>query len=84
MSILSKPVSCNYALTIKTNKGDIELMFNPVDYNVIKDVQKTGKGGKIQFNTVDVSEFSVKLFFDTYENKKKTDAIRTTFLIISK
>ena len=54
------------------NKGDIELMFNPVDYNVIKDVQKTGKGGKIQFNTVDVSEFSVKLFFDTYENKKKT------------
>ena len=55
------------------NKGDIDLMFNPVDFNAIIDVQKTGKGGKIQFNTVDVPDFTVELFFDTYENKNKTD-----------
>lgn len=63
------------------DKGDIDLMYNPTDYNVKKEVKKTGTGGKIQFNTVDIPEYSIKLFFDTYE--KKTDVREITEKIVS-
>jgi nucleoid-associated protein YgaU len=67
------------------DKGDIDFpaqtMYNPVDYNVKKEIQKTGKGGKIQFNSVDIPEYSIKLFFDTYE--KKTDVREYTEKIVS-
>jgi len=63
------------------DKGDIDLMFNPIDYSVKKEVQKTGKNSNIQFNSTDISEFSIKLFFDTYE--KKTDVREVTEKIVS-
>jgi nucleoid-associated protein YgaU len=63
------------------DKGDIDLMFNPTDYNVKKEVQKTGKGSKTQFNSTDVSELPIVLFFDTYE--KKTDVREKTEKIVS-
>lgn len=67
------------------DKGDIDFppatMYNPVDYTIKKEIQKTGKGGKIQFNYVDIPEYSIKLLFDTYE--KKTDVREHTEKIVS-
>lgn len=63
------------------DKGDIDLMYNPIEYNVQKEVQKTGKNANIQFNSTDIPDFSVKLFFDTYE--KKTDVREQTEKIVS-
>lgn len=51
------------------DKGEIEVMFNPKDYTVSTTVQTTGEGSKIQFNEVKMPEFSVPLFFDTYEKQ---------------
>lgn len=67
--------------------GEIEVMFNPTEYTDVKEVEKAGEGSNIQFKRVRMKTFSVKLFFDTYEEqgdkrdvKKKTEAIVSLLL----
>lgn len=58
---------------------NIPVMFNPSDYTVSTSGELTGEGSGIQFNKVNVQDFTVSLFFDTYEDgsdvRKKTEDI---------
>lgn len=50
---------------------DIKVMFNPKEYSVSSTGQINDEGARIQFHKVDVDDFTVTLFYDTYE--KQTD-----------
>jgi nucleoid-associated protein YgaU len=50
---------------------DIPVMFNPKEYTFSSVAQVTGEGSQIQFQKVNVEDFTVTLFYDTYE--KQTD-----------
>jgi len=50
---------------------EIPVMFNPGSYNVVTTAQITGEGTCLQFKRVNVEDFNLSLFFDTYE--KQTD-----------
>jgi nucleoid-associated protein YgaU len=55
-------------------QAPIKVMFNPGEYSVTSTAKVSGKGSQIQFQRVDVDDFTVTLFFDTYE--KGTDVRR--------
>lgn len=48
---------------------EISVMFNPSEYSVTAEGNISGEGSGIQFNKVNVNDFTVTLFFDTYEQK---------------
>jgi len=48
---------------------EIPVMFNPGEYSVTATGQLSGKGTCLQFKKVDVGDFIVPLFFDTYERR---------------
>ncbi|RPI71103.1 MAG: LysM peptidoglycan-binding domain-containing protein [Desulfobacteraceae bacterium] len=50
---------------------DIPVMFNPKDYTFSSTGVVTGEGAQLQFQRVNVDDFTVTLFYDTYE--KQTD-----------
>lgn len=50
---------------------EIAVMFNPSEYSVTATGQLTGEGTRLQFKRVNLEDFSIPLFFDTYE--KQTD-----------
>lgn len=45
----------------------IKVMYNPTEYSEKYEVKASSKNSKIQFDVVNMPEFSVSLFFDTYE-----------------
>jgi len=49
----------------------IPVMFNPKEYSVLSEAAVSGEGANLQFQKVNVQDFTVPLFFDTYE--KQTD-----------
>ncbi len=55
---------------LDTNE-EIPVMFNPSAYNVTTTGQLAGEGLCLQFKRVNVEDFTVSLFYDTYE--KQTD-----------
>lgn len=46
---------------------EISVMFNPADYSVSTTTEVTGEGSSLQFSKVKKEDFTVALFFDTYE-----------------
>jgi len=54
----------------------IPVMFNPENYTVSTTGQLSGTGSDIQFNQIDIDDFTVTLFFDSYE--KQTDVRKKT------
>jgi len=50
---------------------EISVMFNPNEYTVSTMATVSGEGSEIQFQKVNVKDFTVSLLFDTYE--KQTD-----------
>jgi len=52
---------------IDENNNKIPVMFNPSELNSNISVSTTGVGANINFQRVDDDDFSVSLFFDTYE-----------------
>ena len=63
------------------DQGAISVMFNPSEYTVSTTVQATGEGAQVQFKLVNMPEFTVTFFFDTYEKqsdvRKETEKIRS-------
>lgn len=61
-------------------KDTIPVMFNPTEYSVTTTAQIGDAGNTnnstIQFNRVDVGDFIVELFFDTYEEKGDKKDVR--------
>ncbi len=53
----------------KPNKGKIEVMFNPKEYQVSTSAEVTGEGLNLQFQKVSIGDFTVTLLFDSYEKK---------------
>ena len=49
--------------------NEIVVMFNPGEYSVTATGQLSGEGTCLQFKKVDVGDFTVPLFFDTYERR---------------
>jgi len=47
----------------------ITVMFNPTDYSTTATGQLTGEGTSLQFERVNLDDFSITLFFDTYEEQ---------------
>ena len=45
----------------------IPVMFNPKEYSVLSEAAVSGEGVNLQFQKVNVQDFTVPLFFDTYE-----------------
>lgn len=45
----------------------IPVMFNPSTYSVVTTADVNGEGASLQFNRVKIEDFTVSLFFDTYE-----------------
>lgn len=60
---------------------EIPVMFNPSSYTISTTAQTSGEGSAIQFDRINVGDFSVSLFFDTYE--KQTDVRKETKKIVS-
>lgn len=54
---------------LNDKKDEIEVMFNPTEYTYSNVAQTTNEGSNIQFQRVDVEDFTVTLFYDTYEEK---------------
>jgi len=65
-------------IVVLQNGGEtkIPVMFNPENYTVSMTGNLTGKGSAIQFDGVSVDDFTVTLFFDSYE--KQTDVRKKT------
>lgn len=55
---------------LDTNE-EITVMFNPTEYSLTATGQLSGEGTCLQFKRVNLEDFSIPLFFDTYE--KQTD-----------
>lgn len=60
---------------------EIPVMFNPNEYSVSTTAALSGEGTGIQFQKVNAEDFTVTLFFDTYE--KQTDVREKTEEIAS-
>lgn len=58
-------------IIILDTKEKIDVMFNPREYTVSTIAQLKNEGSSLEFEKVNVSDFSVTLLFDTYE--KQTD-----------
>lgn len=54
----------------------IKVMYNPSEYTVSSTIEATGEGRNLQFRKAGMPQFSVSLFFDTYE--KQTDVRELT------
>lgn len=65
-------------------KEEISVMFNPSTYNVITTGQLAGEGTCLQFKRVNVEDFTVSLFYDTYENQSdvRKETQKITDLVI--
>lgn len=63
------------------NKGKFEVMYNPREYSVSTSAKVTGEGSGVQFTQVNIEDFTVSLFFDTYE--EQTDVRKKTEEIVS-
>jgi nucleoid-associated protein YgaU len=59
----------------------IDLSYNPVSYQVSKTVEKTGEGAKQQFKNSKTEDFTIEIFYDTYE--KQTDVRKETEKIVN-
>jgi len=57
---------------LATNE-EIPVMFNPANYSVITSADVSGEGANLQFKKVKIEDFTVSLFYDTYE---KGDDVR--------
>lgn len=61
------------------NVGEIEVMYNPREYTVSTMIEASGEGKNLQFKRATMPEFTVPLFFDTYEEqtdvREKTEKI---------
>jgi hypothetical protein len=61
------------------NAGEIEVMYNPREYSVSTMIEASGEGENLQFKRATMPEFTVPLFFDTYEEqtdvREKTEKI---------
>lgn|SRR5574341_36550 len=57
-------------INVEGQTSPIYVMFNPTEYTVAALAQTTGEGANIQFQQVTVEDFTITLFFDTYEKKK--------------
>lgn len=66
------------------DRGSIKVMYNPEEYTVTARANMTGSASNIQFNRADAEDFTVSLFFDTYEEKRdvreQTDKIASLVL----
>ncbi len=60
------------------NAKEIAVMFNPSDYNISSFIAKPKESSSFQFNTVSIGDFSVSLFFDTYENQSNQNVKSVT------
>ncbi len=60
---------------LDTNE-EIQVMFNPANYSVVATGQLTGEGTCVQFKRVNLEDYTVNLFFDTYE--RRTDVRKET------
>lgn len=58
-------------IKVLTTGQEIPVMFNPREYSVSISADVTGEGSGLQFQKVNAQDFTVSLFFDTYE--KQTD-----------
>lgn len=54
---------------LNDNKDEIKVMFNPTEYTYSSVAKITEDGPNIQFQRVNVEDFTVTLFYDTYEEK---------------
>lgn len=61
-------------LIVLTSGQQIPVMYNPTELSLAKSVQTSGEGANIQFKRVVDDDFTVSLFFDSFD--KKTD-VRT-------
>lgn len=61
--------------------GPIEVMFNPNEYTLSFEATYTGEDSKKQFLKTEVPDFTVTLFYDTYE--KGTDVRKETLKVTS-
>jgi contractile injection system tube protein len=68
---------------LDTNE-EIPVMFNPSGYNVTTTGQLTGEGTCLQFKRVNVEDFNVSLFYDTYEKQSdvREETQRITDLVM--
>lgn len=57
---------------------EIPVMFNPRDYSVSTEAELNGEGSGIQFKKVNIPDFTVTLFFDTYEDSANQDVREKT------
>lgn len=57
-------------------KEKIQAMFNPTEYSFSTKAEVTGTGKNVQFKKVNVDDFKVTLFFDTYEKKGDEQDVR--------
>ncbi|MEY8199869.1 MAG: hypothetical protein RPS47_11565 [Colwellia sp.] len=57
------------ASIINVDQGNekIEVMFNPQEYELITSAKYSSKNGNLQYNRSDLEDFTVALFFDSYE-----------------
>jgi hypothetical protein len=56
-------------IKILDTSEEIPVMFNPSTYNVTTTGQLSGEGTCLQFKRVNVEDFNVSLFYDTYEKQ---------------
>jgi hypothetical protein len=64
------------------NKGTLEVIrYNPREYSVSTSSKTSDEGSGVRFTQVNKEDFSVSLFFDTYE--KKSDVRKETEKIVS-
>ncbi len=63
---------------------EIPVMFNPNEYSVSTTATVSGEGSEIQFQGVKVQDFTVSLFFDTYEKQSdvRDETEKITSLLI--
>jgi len=74
-----KPGKPEKALITVEGAKDIEVMFNPNEYSLSTEATVSGEGKNITFTKVGLNDFTVNLFFDTYEKgldvRSKTNEI---------
>ena len=56
--------------------GTIKVMFNPAEYTVAMSANTNEEGAGVRFQAVEVPDFTVSLFYDTYE--KRSDVREAT------
>lgn len=53
----------------ETITKEIEVMYNPRDFSVAATAQVGGDSGNVQFDKVTLDDFTIELFYDTYQQK---------------